>query len=81
MLGSSLDRGMTLQDVLIKQVKNKNGNEYYVLANRTLSSEWELYHEKHAKLRLLTATENLSKAGKYDIPLYRYKKERLETYD
>lgn len=74
------DKNMTLGDVKIK-VKEVFGSPHKVLANESLKEEWESYHKEHARFQLLEAFDNLSKAGKYDIPLYHYKKKRQETYD
>lgn len=74
------DKELKLQDVEL--IKGKHFNiESYFLKDEKLKEEWEIYHRQHARLQIVTKEENLSKAGTYDIPLYRYRLKREETYD
>ena len=74
------DRGIKLEDVELGKTIKFN-TDLYSLKDDKLRKEWQTYHKKHAKLKLMTMQENLQKAGAYDIPLYRYRKKRDETYD
>lgn len=74
------DKGLKLPDIELEKKHNWN-IEIYLLKEGELSEEWQNYHQAHARLRLITREENLSKAGTQDIPLYNYRKKRAETYD
>ena len=53
----------------------------YLLVDQELKQGWAEYHKKYAKLRTITARENLRKGGAEDLPLYFYRRKRNETYD
>lgn len=74
------DRGMKLKDVEITKTPKFN-MEVYILADKAFEKEWQVYHKQKARLKLLTCEENWSKASSHDLPLYYYRKSRLETYD
>jgi hypothetical protein len=74
------DRGMKLKDVPVRKII-WFGVDNYEIDDPKLRKDWVKYHKQHAKLKLLTCTENLSKAGSQDVPLYNYKKRRGESYD
>jgi hypothetical protein len=74
------DRNLKLKDVELKKIQKFN-TDSYILKDEILRSNWIEYHKTHARLKLVTKQENLSKAGSQDIPLYNYKKRRFETYD
>jgi len=71
------DRDLSVDDVEIEEVTLGVRQ----LCDRSLAQEWVAYHRRHAKLRLLPATENMSKGATLDLPLYRYRRDRQETYD
>ena len=52
-----------------------------ILIDRNLAEEWQEYHLKHAKLRLITPVENRRKGWCEDLALYRYRKSIGQTYD
>jgi hypothetical protein len=75
------DKRMKLFDVEIDPLEHPSRLGLYILSNYTLKNEWQEYHRKHARLRIVEPQENLSKAAELDVPMYRYRKKRGETYD
>lgn len=74
------DRGIEFKDIELQKIIKFNTDNYEI-KDEELRKEWRAYHKKNARLKLMKMQENLSKAGSYDVPLYRYKAKRGETYD
>jgi hypothetical protein len=73
------ERNTSIFDVNIREQKQSVGE--YELVDVELAKAWQQYHTKHAVLQLLTASDNYTKAGKYDLALYRYNRNREKSYD
>jgi hypothetical protein len=75
------DRKLSLFDVHVVADECAIRYGIYLLADQEIKHSWAEYHKKHAKLRTITARENLRKGGAEDLPLYFYRRKRNETYD
>ena len=75
------DSKLNLFDVQIVADEYSIKYGIYLLVDQELKRGWTEYHKKYAKLRTITAKENLRKGGAEDLPLYFYRRKRNETYD
>jgi hypothetical protein len=75
------DRKLNLFDVQVAEDECAVKYGIYLLVDQELKQGWAEYHKKYAKLRTITARENLRKGGAEDLPLYFYRRKRNETYD
>lgn len=74
-----LDRGYTVLTVQVDW--HPEDKTKFIVVDRELANAWIGYHLQHAKLRVISAAENLRKGGEEDLAIYRYRLARGETYD
>ena len=68
-------------DLTLEDIKTKDGYCSSEMEDKELESSWSTFHKENAKLRVITAKENMRKGATEDLALYRYRRSRGETYD
>ena len=71
-----IDNNLYFKDVSVYE----KGIDWFI-KDRKILANWEYYHAKNAKLRVISAQENIRKGREEDLQMYLYRKKRGQTYD